>query len=90
MGIWAGVEEGGKADALYCECASIVIVRLVYRKGTSEMTLVRETNPNGWVALGSLGHGFPRFHRKSDPSSIVQSTVIHANADLREKIRESF
>jgi hypothetical protein len=46
VGIWAGVEEGGKAVALYCECANIVIVRLVYREGTSEMTLVRETNPN--------------------------------------------
>jgi hypothetical protein len=47
VGFRAGVEEGGKPDALYCECANIVIVRLVYRKGTNEMTLVGETNPNG-------------------------------------------
>jgi hypothetical protein len=60
VGFRAGVEEGGKPDALYCECANIVIVRLVYRKGTSEMTLVGETNPNGGQRSGTLGHGFPR------------------------------
>jgi hypothetical protein len=42
------------------------------------------------VALGNLAHGFPRFHRESDPSSIVQSRVIHASADLRERSEKVF
>jgi len=32
---------------MYSNCASCVIVRLVYRKGTNDMKLVTVTKPNG-------------------------------------------